>query len=266
MTDNNILLQHDDQGVRTLTLNRPDTLNALNTDLLRALTKAMQAAERDAGVQCVVLTGAGRAFCSGQDLADIRSWYDGDEQPALGDHLRQNYNPLILKMRSIEKPIVAAVNGAAAGAGASLAFACDLRIVSADAYFAQSFVHVGLVPDSGGTFFLPQLVGAARAFELAATGRKVKAEEAAQIGLVNTVVAAEELQNAAATLGARLAGMPAKAIALTKRAIRASSAHNLAQHLDYESMLQTTAGASADHREGVMAFLEKRKPIWQHQR
>lgn len=261
MTEGDQPLNIQDQaGVRTITLNRPDVLNAFNSAMLKALGKAARAAAKDKSVRCVVITGAGRAFCSGQDLAEVAHRYKSDEPLELGAHLRDHYNPMIVSLRTMEKPVIAAINGVAAGAGFSLALACDLRIAAESASFIDSFVNVGLVPDSGGTFTLPRLIGVARAMEIAITGRKVKSEEALAIGLVTRVVPDAELANATSELARKLADMPTRAIGLTKRAINASWNADLSDQLDYEAMMQTTAGRTHDHREGVLAFLEKRKP------
>ncbi len=263
MTDSNeVLLVSDDNGVRTITFNRPDVLNAYNEEMLVALGKAVRGADKDNAVRCLVITGAGRAFCSGQDLAEVASQYQSDEPIELGNRLRTLYNPMITKIRTMEKLVIASVNGVAAGAGCSLALACDLRIAGESASFVEAFIHVGLVPDCASTFMLPRLIGVARAMEMACSGRKVKSDEALQIGLVNRVVADEELQAATAKLAGKMAAMPPKAIGLTKRAIDAAWTADLETQLDYEAMLQTTAGQTQDHREGVMAFLEKRKPTF----
>jgi len=256
------VLQCDDAQVRTLTLNRPDVLNAFSEDLLIALGNAVRDAARDNSVRCVVITGAGRGFCSGQDLAEVKDRYQSDEPIELGRHLRDHYNPIVLKLRTMEKPVIAAVNGVAAGAGCSLALACDLRIAAESSSFIQSFIHVGVIPDSGGTFMLPRLVGLARAMELAFTGRKVSAAEAERIGLVNRVVLDDALAAETAKLAAQLASLPPKGIALAKRALNAAWSADLETQLAYEAMLQTTAGQSRDHREGVAAFLEKRRPTF----
>ncbi len=252
------LLIENEGAVRTLRLNRPDVLNAFNNDLLSALSKAVRDAEKDKGVRCLVITGAGRGFSAGQDLADVADRYKSAEPLELGAHLRARYNPMIAGLRTMEKPVIAAVNGVAAGAGASLALACDLRLAAESASFVQAFVNVGLVPDTGSTFFLPRLVGAARALELVFTGRKVKADEALRIGLVNQVVPDAELASETSKLAKRLAELPTRTIGLTKRAMNAAWSADLEAQLDYESMLQTTAGRTHDHREGVTAFLEKR--------
>ena len=254
------VLVQDHQAVRTITLNRPEVLNACNADMLVALSKAAKEAERDRSVRCVVLTGAGRAFCSGQDLAEVADRYKSTEPIQLGGRLRELYNPIVLRLRTMEKPVIASVNGVAAGAGCSLALACDLRIAAESASFIEAFINVGLVPDCGSTFTLPRLVGVARALELTWTGRRVKADEAQRIGLVNQVAPDDQLVEQTATLAAKLASLPPRAIGLTKRAMNASWNASLDAQLDYEAMLQTTAGQSHDHREGVAAFLEKRPP------
>ena len=252
------LLIENDGAVRTLRLNRPDSLNALDDDLLKALARAVADADKDKTVRCVVVTGAGRGFCSGQDLAAVAARYKSSEPIELGSHLRERYNPIITRLRTMEKPIIASVNGVAAGAGCSLALACDIRIAAESASFIEAFVNVGLVPDSGSTFLLPRLIGVARATEMAFTGRKVTAAEALQIGLVNQVVPDDQLAAATKKLADKLAGLPTRAIGLTKRAINASWRADLETQLDYEAMLQTTAGQTHDPREGVTAFLEKR--------
>lgn len=257
MPDSTILISNEG-GVRTITLNRPGVLNAFNTAMLEELNKAAKDAERDKVVRCLVITGAGRGFASGQDLADVADRYKGDRPLELGAHIRKYYNPLIAKLRTMEKPVLAAVNGVAAGAGCSFALAADIRIAAQSASFIEAFVNVGLVPDSGSTFFLPRLIGAGRAMEMCITGRKIKADEALQIGLVSRVVPDGELAAEASKLAQQLANLPTKAIGLTKRAINAAWNSELDQQLDYEAMLQTTAGQSADHREGIAAFLEKR--------
>ena len=204
-------------GVCVITFNRPDSLNAINDGFTSELAAALRSAEKDANVRVVVLTGAGRAFSSGQDLGDLKAKYVPGHVPALGDDLRHRYDPIVKKLRSMEKPVIAAVNGVAAGAGCSLALACDMRIASEHAAFIEVFVHVGLVPDSGSTWTLPRLVGLARAMELCCTGRKVGAEEAERIGLVNRVVPADELMTATMKLAGQLANLPCRAIGLTKR-------------------------------------------------
>lgn len=250
----------DDGGVRTITLNRPDKLNAFNENLLATLGKAVRNAEKEKSVRCLVITGAGRAFCSGQDLADVADRYQSDEPIELGSHLRNLYNPMIARLRTMEKPVIGAINGVAAGAGCSVALACDFRIAAESASFIQAFINVGLVPDSGSTFFLPRLIGASRALEMACTGRKIKADEALRIGLVNQVVPDGELATAAKEMATRLATLPPRGIALTKRLMNQAWTADLETQLEFEAQCQTTAGKTHDHREGVTAFLEKRKP------
>lgn len=254
------VLVADDGAVRTITLNRPEVLNAFNDALLTALSKAVGEAQKDKAVGCLVITGTGRAFSSGLDLADVRDRYARNRPIDFGSLLRDHFNPLIARIRKMEKPVVASVNGVAAGAGSSLALACDVRIAAESASFMQAFINVGLVPDAGSTFMLPRLIGVSRAMEMAFTGRKVKAEEALRIGMVNEAVPDDQLPAATSQLAGKLAGLPTRAIGLTKRAINAAWNADLDTQLAYEAMLQTTAGQTQDHREGVAAFLEKRPP------
>jgi 2-(1,2-epoxy-1,2-dihydrophenyl)acetyl-CoA isomerase len=242
--------------VATITLDRPDALNALTIALKEALLATFTAVAADDGVRAVVLTGAGRAFCAGQDL---RERLEPDPTP-LADELRLRYNPLVRAMRSLDKPIVAAVNGVAAGAGASLAFACDLRIASEAATFVLAFGRIGLVPDTGATWLLPRLIGGARTAEVALVGEPVTAERAVEIGLVSRVVPADALVEEAQSLAVRLADGAPRALALTKRALEASWSHDLAEQLELEADLQGEAGATADHAEGLEAFVAKRSP------
>ncbi|MGH2349529.1 MAG: enoyl-CoA hydratase-related protein [bacterium] len=242
------------EGVFTITLSRPDVLNAFNDQMSAEMQEALREAERDPAARCLVITGAGRGFCSGQDLRDRA----GNTAFSFVDSLRRRYNPIIAKLRSIEKPVLAAVNGVAAGAGCSLALACDLRLASAKASFIEVFARVGLVPDSGSTFFLPRLVGLGRAFELCYLPDPVTAEDALRIGLVNWVVPQEEFALRVAQIAERLAQGPTKGYGLIKRALNHNLAVSLESALEYEAMLQEAAGRTADHREGVAAFLAKR--------
>ena len=247
-------------GVATITLNRPDALNALNQTLIEELQHALAAAADDAEIRCVVLTGAGRGFCAGADLAQLEDAYKAGEPPALGDTLRARYHPVVLPIVTMEKPVVAAVNGVAAGAGASIALACDFRIASDKAKFFQAFVKVGLVPDSGSTYFLPRLLGIAKATELAMLGEIVGADEALRIGMVTKVVPADDLEKETKAFADRLASGPTRSYALTKKALRFGAVQDLENTLEYEADLQNQIALTADHLEGVKAFMEKREP------
>ena len=243
------------EGVLTITLNRPDVLNAFNEQMLRELHDTLRHAARDATVRCVVLIGAGRGFCSGQDLRSRA----GTTAFSFRESLREGYNPIITQMRTMEKPVIAAVNGVAAGAGCSLALAADMRIASDRASFIEVFARVGLVPDSGSTYLLPRLVGLGKAFEIAYTAEPVDAAEALRLGLVNRVVQHDDLMPHATALAQKLAAGPTRGYGLTKRAINYGLHATLDQALEYEAYLQEIAGRSTDHREGVTAFLEKRQ-------
>jgi len=243
-----------DGAVLTITLNRPDVLNAFNADLHRALSSALGDAQAD-DVRAVVITGAGRGFCVGQDLTEFRE-APGD----IGERLRGNYHPNILALRRLEKPVLAAVNGPAAGAGLSFACACDLRLAAASATFVPAFINIGLVPDSGGTYFVRRLLGTARAFEWMTSGRRLSAVEALEWGLVSEVVEDKKLAERAAERAAALAAMPTRGIGLTKRLFDHAENATLEEQLELEAQLQTAATKTADFHEGVDAFLEKREP------
>jgi len=245
-------------AVLTITLDRPDALNAFDRAMKDELLAALKAAERDRAVRVLIITGAGRAFNAGQDLKERQAPGAVD----LITELRTRYNPLILAMRLLEKPIIAAVNGVAAGAGCSLALACDLVIASEQARFIQAFSRVGLVPDSGSTWFLPRLMGYARAAEMTFLAEPMDAATAERLGLVNRVVPADRLMEEARSLADRLAQSAPLALALTKRALNRALGVDLASQLDYEAQLQAVAGASADHAEGVAAFVGKRPPAF----
>ncbi|MEX2547769.1 MAG: enoyl-CoA hydratase-related protein [Chloroflexota bacterium] len=243
-------------GVLTLTLNRPDALNSFTVEMKEALLAALKEAGRDKEVRAIVLTGAGRAFSAGQDLKERQAPGISD----LGTELRVRYNPIILAMRRLEKPIIGAVNGVAAGAGISVALACDIVIAAEGATFIEAFSRVGLVPDTGSTWFLPRLVGLHRAAEMMFTGDPVDAATAERIGLVNRAVPADRLMAEANALAARLAKSAPIALALAKRALNRAYEMDLEQALGYEAQLQSIAGRSNDHKEGVAAFVEKRAP------
>ena len=244
-------------GVATITLNRPQALNAFNPQMNSEFMDALKEADEDKNIRCFLITGSGRAFCAGQDLkARTR-----EQRGSLGESLRDRYNPIVLRLRRTEKIVLAAVNGVAAGAGCNLALACDLRIASEEARFIEAFVRVGLAPDSGGSFFLPRLVGLSKAMELFLLGEPVEAQESLRIGLVAKVVPARELPTAAREMAERLARGP-RSIGLIKRAVNRSLLSELENQLEYEAYLQDLAGRSADYDEGVRAFLEKRSPVF----
>jgi 2-(1,2-epoxy-1,2-dihydrophenyl)acetyl-CoA isomerase len=242
-----------DGAVQTITLNRPDVLNAFNRALHAALREALKEA-RDPEVRAVVVTGAGRGFCAGQDLKEF------GETPDVGDSLRATYHPNVLAIRSLEKPVIAAVNGACAGAGLSLACACDIRIAADSAAFVPGFVGIGLIPDAGGTYFIHRLLGAPRAFEWMSSNRRLTAAEAHAWGLVSEVVEADALAARAAELAATYAALPTKAIGMTKRLFDHADTATLEEQLEMEAQLQAVAAATEDFREGVAAFAEKRPP------
>lgn len=251
------VLTEDRDGVQTITLNRPDVLNAFDARLGEELLDALTKAERAAEVRCVVLTGAGRAFCSG---ADLRGHTPGET--SLGALLRSRYNRIILRLRTMEKPVIAAVNGVAAGAGCNLALAADLRVASDRASFIEVFTRVGLIPDSGGTWLLPRFLGIGRALEMMFFAEPVDAHAAERLGLANRVVPHEELMPRTLEWGARLAAGPTRAYGLIKRGVDRALALDLRGALEYEAFLQEIAGRSEDHREGVAAFLAKRPPSY----
>ncbi len=252
-------------GICTITLQRADVLNAFNNTLTSELLKSLKEASRNKDVRVVVLTGSGRAFSSGQDLADLKEKYVPGHIPELGEDLKRRYDPIVKSIHSMEKPVIASVNGVAAGAGCSLALACDMRVASENASFIEVFINVGLIPDSASTWTLPRLVGFGRAMELCLTGRPVKANEALAIGLVNQVVPAEQLDATTQKLATRLASLPGKALALTKRLLNQSFENDFHEQLLAEAFAQETAGKTDDHFEGVVAFIEKRKPNFTHE-
>jgi 2-(1,2-epoxy-1,2-dihydrophenyl)acetyl-CoA isomerase len=251
------ILVENRAGYRVITLNRPERLNALTAEMASALTEALGAAEADPECRALLLTGAGRGFCAGQDLTAI-----ADARPAEIAALLEQYNPLIRRLRALSIPIVCAVNGVAAGAGANLALACDIVLAARSASFVQAFTRIGLVPDCGGTWFLPRLVGAARARALAILAEPLPAETAAEWGLIWQAVADQELMPNAETLAGRLATQATAALALTKRALDASESNTLDAQLDLERDLQAKAAESLDFAEGLRAFLDKRPPVF----
>jgi 2-(1,2-epoxy-1,2-dihydrophenyl)acetyl-CoA isomerase len=254
-----VILSARDAGVLTLTLNRPEALNALNRDMTQALRDSIEAAARDREVGAVIITGAGRAFCAGADLKDVLARRQAGERD-LGNDLRTNYTPLIRALRACPKPVIAAINGTAAGAGLSLALACDLRIAAAGASLIVVFVRVGLVPDAGSLFFLTRMLGLSKATELAMSGDPLTVEEAHRLGLVAAVVPAEQLTAAAMERARRLNDGPRQAYALIKHGLERALDLELEQAMELESQLQSVAAETADAQEAIQAFLEKRKP------
>jgi len=253
-TDTEPVLTGREGAVLTITLNRPDKLNAFNGAMHEGLRAALREARAD-DVRAVVITGAGRGFCVGQDLTEFR-----DAPDDIAERLRTGYHPNILAIRALEKPVIAAVNGAAAGAGLSLACACDLRIAADSAVFVPAFINIGLIPDSGGSFFIHRLLGYSRAFEWMASGRRLSAARAHAWGIVNEVVEDEELSSRAAEIAATFAVMPTRAVGMTKRLFDGAASRTLEEQLEVEAQLQSAATKTDDFREGVAAFLEKRDP------
>jgi 2-(1,2-epoxy-1,2-dihydrophenyl)acetyl-CoA isomerase len=245
-----------ENGVCTLTINRPQVFNSFNQEMAFELQAALDFCAQEEKIRAVVITGEGKAFCAGQDLAEATD----PNGPALQDIVAKHYNPIILKIRALEKPVIAAVNGVAAGAGANIALACDLVIAKESAAFIQAFSKIGLIPDSGGTFFLPRLVGAQKALALMLTGDKVMAPEAEAMNMIYKAVSEEAFEQTVSNLATQLAKMPTKAFGLTKKAVNASFNQTLEEQLILEEQLQTQAGQTHDFNEGVQAFLEKRSP------
>jgi len=251
------IIYEKSNGLATITLNRPQSLNAFVPQMNQEVLEALKDGERDKDVRCVMVTGAGRAFCAGQDLKGRTPGQKG----SLGASLREKYNPMIRQVRRMDKIVIAAVNGVAAGAGCNLALACDLRVASEEAKFIQSFVRVGLAPDSGGSVILPRLVGLSKAMELLLLGDTVDAQEAQRIGLVARVFPAADFSGSAKEIGARVAKAP-RGIGLIKRALNHANLPNLEADLEYEAHMQEIAGRTSDYDEGVRAFLEKRAPVF----
>lgn len=260
-----LVLTSNAGAVRTLSLNRPAALNSFTTQLHEALMAELEAAAADESVRCVVLTGAGRAFCAGQDLADPSVAPDttpGAVPKDLGHVISTWYAPLVARLRSMPVPVIAAVNGAAAGAGANLALCCDIVVAARSASFIQAFTKIGLVPDTGGTWLLPRLVGSARALGIAMLGDKLPAEEAARIGLIWQCVDDAALAETAAALASKLAGMPTRALVATREAMAAAQHTDLGAALAEEARIQREMGNANDYREGVEAFRAKRAPVF----
>ncbi len=246
------------EGVSTITLNRPEVFNALNDEITFELQDAFKTVAKDPSTRVVVLTGEGKAFCSGQDLKSGAA----QGKRSFLDSLHKRYNPLVLGMRNLPKPIICRLNGVAAGAGCSLALACDVIVAAEEASLIEVFINIGLVPDSGSSYFLPRLVGMAKAFELCSTGKKISGQEAFEMGLVNKVVKLAELDTAVKQYTDYYSHAPTRAIGLIKKMLNKSTTSSLEEMLDYEAYLQEIAGNTLDHQEGVTAFLEKRKPVF----
>jgi 2-(1,2-epoxy-1,2-dihydrophenyl)acetyl-CoA isomerase len=249
------------EGVLTLTLNRPDVLNSFTRAMALEVQQALQQAADDTSIRAVLLTGAGRGFCAGQDLAEALPSGDGP-MPDIGEFVRSNYNPIIRAIRQLEKPVICAVNGVAAGAGANLAFACDLTIAAEEASFVESFAKLGLIPDTSGTFFVPRLVGMQRATGMFFLAEKMPAAKAKEWGLIWDVVPLAVLAQTTRDLARSLATQATRGFGLTKRALNASFANTLDAQLEVEADAMHEAGRTADYEEGVRAFLEKRKPVY----
>ena len=246
-----------DNGVAVVALNRPEVFNSFNREMALQLQKVLDDCEANTDVRTIILTGNGKAFCAGQDLKEVT---DPDKNPGFKNILEEHYNPIIRRIRAIEKPIVAGVNGVAAGAGANIALACDIVIANAEASFIQAFSKIGLIPDSGGTFVLPRLIGFQRASALAMLGDKVMADEAQQMGMIYKSVPAADFEGHVLKTAEKLAKMPTKALGLIKKSFNASLNNSLEEQLALESKYQIEASETADYREGVAAFVEKRKP------
>ena len=249
------------EGIASLTLNRPDVFNAFNEQLSSDVNDALKKVSKDKSIRVLVISGAGKAFCSGQDLKAIA----GSKNRSLSESLYKRYNPMIKAIRNLPIPVICKLNGVAAGAGCSLVLSCDMIIASENASLIEVFVNVGLVLDSGSSYFLPRLLGSARAFELAALGSKVTAQQAAEWGMINRVVKAEELEDEVGRLASHFSTAPTKAIGLMKKMLQKSYTSDLDTMLEYEAYCQEIAGRSDDYKEGVAAFNEKRKPAFKGQ-
>lgn len=247
-----------ENGVGFITLNRPDKLNSFNRAMALALQEVLDDCAHNSSVRAVLLTGAGKGFCAGQDLEEVVDPHG----PGMNRILSEHYNPIILKIRQLEKPVIAAVNGVAAGAGANIALACDIVVASENASFLQAFSKIGLIPDSGGTFFLPRLIGWQKASALMMLGEKVSATEAERIGMIYKVYSTDTFEAAVQQMAATLAQMPTQGLALTKEALNRSSSNDYKTQLLLEDDLQQQAADTHDFKEGVQAFLEKRKPVF----
>ncbi len=254
----NVVLFQKENGVGYITLNRPDKYNSYNRDMAMALQGYLDECANDSKVRCIYLTGEGKGFCAGQDLSEATN----PTPEEFGQIVEENYNPTILRLRTIEKPIIAAVNGVAAGAGANIALACDIVLATESATFIQAFSKIGLIPDSGGTYFLPRLVGMQRAAALMMTGDKVTAKDAVAMGMIYKYFADDTFRDESRKMAVTLATMPTKGVGLTKRLLNQTFGNDLPTQLAHEKAIQMEAGGTHDFKEGVQAFLEKRKPVF----
>ncbi len=253
----NAILFEINNGIATITLNRPDKLNAFNRTMAFAMQQALDDCKSDT-VRCVVITGAGKAFSAGQDLAEVVD----PNGPGMDKILSEHYNPIIMRIRALEKPVVACINGVAAGAGANIGLCCDIVVATASASFIQAFSKIGLIPDSGGTYFLPRLIGWQKASALCMLGDKVSAAEAEQMGMVYKVFPDADFNEASFAIATTLSQLPTQALAFTKKALNHSMVHSMDQQLQMEDRLQQQASQTEDFKEGVASFLEKRKPVF----
>jgi 2-(1,2-epoxy-1,2-dihydrophenyl)acetyl-CoA isomerase len=258
MSKSETIVQSFHNGVCQIQFNRPNVFNSFNQEMAFALQQALDECEKNEEVRAIVLTGEGKAFCAGQDLAEAMD----PNGPELSSIVSDHYNPIILRIRTIEKPIIAAVNGVAAGAGANIALACDITFAKKSASFIQAFSKIGLIPDSGGTFFLPRIIGMQKALALMFTGDKVSAEDAEKMNMIYKAVDDDLFDDEVMTFANKIAQMPTRGLGLTKKAVNQSFTNTLSQQLELEGKLQTIAGESQDFNEGVNAFLEKRNPVF----
>jgi 2-(1,2-epoxy-1,2-dihydrophenyl)acetyl-CoA isomerase len=252
------ILSQINEGTARITLNRPDVFNSFNKAKALEMQRVLDLCQNDPKVRCVVITGAGKAFCAGQDLKEVTD----PNSPPLTSIVRDHYNPIIEKIRNLNKPVIAAVNGVAAGAGANIALCCDVVIAAESASFIQAFSKIGLIPDSGGTYFLPRLIGFQRASALIMLGDKVSAAEAEKMGMIYKAVPDASFEEEVSNTAAKLASMPTKGLAYTKKALNYAMQNTLSAQLSLEEQLQTKSGSTSDYQEGVQAFLEKRKPVF----
>lgn len=259
MTDLETVLYRIEGGVGTITMNRPDSYNAANEQLTSDLQTALKDATDNADVRCVVLTGAGKAFCSGQDLKDAPT---GDGNRSLSDSLKRRYNPIVTMMRNMPKPVIAGINGVAAGAGLSLALAADVRVMSANARFVEAFIGIALLPDSGATYFYPRMLGYTKAFEFATLNKPISAEEALRLGMVNSVVHPKAFTHAVQSMARTYAAGPTKSYGYVKMLMQKGMSASFDEMLELEIDYQQRAGSSVDYVEGVQSFIEKRPPVF----